>query len=63
MSDWGVGFATGMIVGLIIGFTAARGQRRRWSEMSAREKRLLIWLIAIGVLLLLVGIIVFFIVN
>ena len=63
MSDWGAGFAIGVIVGWIIGFTATRGRQRRWAEMSQREKRVRIGLVAAGVLLLLAGIIVYFALN
>ena len=58
MSDWGAGFAAGIAVGLVIGLTAGRKQKP-WSELTEKEKRLRVWLIAAGAVLLAAGIIVF----
>lgn len=58
MSDWGAGFATGIAVGLVIGLVTARRQKP-WSELTDKEKRVMIWLIAAGVVLLAVGIVTF----
>jgi len=54
MSDWGAGFATGIAVGLVIGLSAGRRQKP-WSELSEREKKTRIGLIAAGVVLLAAG--------
>ena len=62
MSDWAFGFATGIAVGLTIGLSFSRRQKP-WSELSGREKKVMIWLIAAGVVLLLAGIVVFFLVD
>ena len=58
MSDWGVGYAMGMFTGLAIGLIAGR-KREPWSELSARQKKVMIILIAAGVVLLVAGIVVF----
>ena len=57
MSDWGVGFAIGIVAGWVIGFTSGRRQGR-WAELTERERKLLIALIALGLAALLAGIIV-----
>jgi len=56
MSDWGVGYLLGMASGLAIGFVAGRRQKR-WSELTQKEKRIRIGLIAAGVVLLAAGIV------
>lgn len=62
MSDWGVGYASGIVVGLVIGFIAGR-KRESWSELSDRQRKIMIGLIAAGVVLLAAGIVVFFLVS
>jgi hypothetical protein len=62
MTDWGVGFATGIIVGLVIGIFAGRKQKP-WSELTEKEKRIRIWLIGGGVILLAAGIVTLFLVS
>ena len=62
MSDWGAGYATGIAVGLVIGLLAGR-RSKPWSEQTARQKKITIGLIAAGVVLLLAGIVVFFLVK
>ena len=57
MSDWGVGYAIGIATGLAIGFAAGRRQKR-WSELTQKEKRIRISIVAAGVVLLAVGIVV-----
>ena len=57
MSDWGVGYAIGIAAGFAIGFVAGRRQKR-WSELTQKEKRIRISMVAAGVLLLAIGIIV-----
>lgn len=52
----------GFVIGLAIGFTAARKQKP-WSELSAKEKRLMIGLVALGVVALAAGIVVFLLVR
>lgn len=54
MSDWAVGFAAGIAVGLVIGLTVGRKQKP-WSELTEKEKKVRIWLIASGVILLAAG--------
>jgi tetrahydromethanopterin S-methyltransferase subunit F len=56
MSDWGVGYLFGMASGLAIGFVAGRRQKP-WSELTQKEKRIRIGLIAAGVVLLAAGIV------
>ena len=62
MSDWGMGFATGIAVGLTIGFSVGK-KSKPWSEMSAKEKKIRIGVVAAGVVLLAVGIIVFYLAS
>jgi hypothetical protein len=57
MSDWGIGYAIGIATGLAIGFVAGRRQKR-WSELTQKEKRIRISLVAAGVVLLAAGIVV-----
>ena len=57
MSDWGVGYAIGIATGLAIGFAAGRRQKR-WSELTQKEKRIRISIVAAGVVLLTAGIVV-----
>jgi tetrahydromethanopterin S-methyltransferase subunit F len=56
MSDWGVGYLLGMASGLAIGFVAGRRQKP-WSELTQKERRIRIGLIAAGVVLLAAGIV------
>lgn len=56
MSDWGVGYLLGIASGLAIGFVAGRRQKP-WSELTQKEKRIRIGLIAAGVVLLAAGIV------
>jgi hypothetical protein len=62
MSDWAVGFAIGIATGLAIGITVTR-KEKTWSELSDREKRWRIGLIATGVALFIAGLAVFFVVD
>jgi len=57
MSDFGVGYLIGMAVGLAIGFVVGRRQKP-WAELTEKEKRIRIGLIAAGVVLLVVGAVV-----
>ena len=57
MSDLGIGFAIGIAVGLAIGIVSGRRQKP-WSELTEKEKRIRIGLIAAGVVLLVVGVVV-----
>lgn len=56
MNDWGVGYAIGIFTGLAIGLIVGRRQKP-WSELTQREKRNRIGLIAAGVVLLAAGIV------
>ncbi len=56
MSDWGVGYAIGIFTGLAIGLAVGRRQKR-WSELTQKEKRIRMGLIAAGVVLLAAGIV------
>ena len=59
MSDLGIGFAIGIFAGLVIGFVT--GMRRKpLSELTEKEKRLRMWLIGSGVILLAAGVVVAF---
>jgi hypothetical protein len=54
MNDWGVGYAIGIFTGLAIGLAVGRRQKP-WSELTQKEKRIRIGLIAAGVVLLAAG--------
>jgi len=56
MSDLGVGYLIGVATGLAIGFVVGRRQKP-WSELTQKEKRIRIGLIAAGVVLLAAGIV------
>jgi len=56
MSDWGVGYAIGIFTGLAIGLAVGRRQKP-WAELTQKEKRIRIGLIAAGVVLLAAGIV------
>ena len=58
MNDLGVGYLIGVATGLAIGFVVARRQKP-WSELTEKEKRIRIGLIAAGVVLLAAGIVTF----
>ena len=58
MSDLGVGYLIGVATGLAIGFVVGRRQKP-WSELTQKEKRIRIGLIAAGVVLLAAGIVTF----
>ena len=56
ITDWGVGYAIGIFTGLAIGLVVGRRQKP-WSELTQKEKRIRIGLIAAGVVLLAAGIV------
>ena len=56
MNDLGVGYLIGVATGLAIGFVVGRRQKP-WSELTQKEKRIRIGLIAAGVVLLAAGIV------
>ena len=56
MIDWGVGYAIGIFTGLAIGLAVGRRQKP-WAELTQKEKRIRIGLIAAGVVLLAAGIV------
>jgi hypothetical protein len=56
MNDWGVGYAIGIFTGLAIGLIVGRRQKP-WAELTRKEKRNRIALIAAGIVLLPAGIV------
>ena len=56
MGDLGIGYAIGIFTGLAIGLAVGRRQKP-WSELTQKEKRIRIGLIAAGVVLLAAGIV------
>lgn len=56
MGDLGIGYAIGIFTSLAIGLAVGRRQKR-WSELTQKEKRIRIGLIAAGVVLLAAGIV------
>ena len=62
MSDWVIGYIMGMAAGIAAGFAiglAAGKQQKPWSELTEQEKRIRKLLIGAGVALLVLGAIVF----
>ena len=58
MSDFVIGIPIGIAIGLILGFIIGKKQKP-WSELTEEEKKILKISIAIGIVILLLGIIVF----
>jgi hypothetical protein len=58
MSDWGTGFAIGMGAGLAIGVAAGR-KGKPWSELTDREKKVRIAIMAVLGVLVIVGLVMF----
>jgi hypothetical protein len=56
MTTWGVGYPLGIATGLFIGLVYARKQKT-WSELSSKERKIRIGLIAVVVVLLVTGIV------
>ena len=56
MTTWGVGYPLGIATGLSIGLVYARKQKT-WSELSSKERKIRIGLIAVVVVLLVTGIV------
>ena len=58
---WGAGFATGIgggfAIGIIVGSLTAK--QKSWSELTEKEKKTRIWLIATGIIMLIAGIVAF----
>lgn len=59
---WFLGMAAGIGIGTSLGIYIGRRQKSR-SELTEKEKRTRIWLIAAGVILLIAGIVIAGIVN
>lgn len=55
------GFVIGLVIGMAIGFAAGRKQKP-WSELTEREKKIRIGTIAGLAILVVAGIVVFFLV-
>ena len=55
---WLLGLAAGIGIGVSIGISIGKKQKS-WSELTEKEKKTRIWLIATGVILLVAGIVVF----
>ena len=58
MSDWGAGFAIGIAVGLGLGMTMGRKQRP-WSELTEKEKKVRIGIMAVLGVAVIAGLVVF----
>ncbi len=58
MSDWGAGFAIGIAVGLGLGMTMGRKQRP-WSELTDKEKKVRIVILAALGVAVVAGFVVF----
>jgi hypothetical protein len=58
MSDWGIGFAMGIVVGLAIGLILTRGRQKPWSELTRKEKRVRITLMVVLAALVVAGVVV-----
>jgi hypothetical protein len=57
---WGAGFATGIGVGFAIGLIVGSltVKQKSWSELTQKERRVRIWSVAAGVILLVAGVVV-----
>ena len=55
---WLLGLAAGIGIGISIGISIGKKQKS-WSELTEKEQKTRIWLIAAGVILLLAGVVVF----
>jgi len=62
---WGAGFATGIGVGFAIGLIVGSltVKQKSWSELSEKEKKTRMWLICVGIILLIGGIVAFLLVR
>ena len=56
---WGAGFATGIGVGFAIGLIVGSltVKQKSWSELTQKERRVRIWVVAAGVILLVAGVV------
>jgi hypothetical protein len=54
-AGFATGLATGFAFGLIVGSLTAK--QKSWSELTGKEKKIRIWLVVAGIVLLLAGII------
>jgi hypothetical protein len=62
MSDFWYGFIVGIVIGMVIVFILTRGRQKPWSEMTKRERKIAVWLIGSGVVLLAAGVVAFLVV-
>ena len=63
MGDWPIGYVIGMAVGIGIGISIgiSIGKKQKpWSELTEQEKRIKIWIIVAGAVLVVAGAVVFF---
>jgi len=58
MGGYAIGLAVGLGAGIAIGISIGRRQKP-WSELTAREKKARTITIAAGIVLLIVGVVVF----
>lgn len=61
MNDW-VLFILGAMVGIGLGsyFTAIAKPQKPWSELTRKDKKIRIWLLSVGILSLIVGVVVLY---
>ncbi len=64
MNNWML-IILGAIVGIGLGsyFTALARPQKQWSELTEGEKKIRIGFFAVGTLLLIIGVVVFFLFN
>jgi len=56
------GFVIGLVIGMGAGFIIGRAGRKPWSELTEKEERIRIGIVAGLVILVVAGIVVFFLV-
>ena len=54
---WGAGFATGIGVGFAIGIIigSLTAKQKSWSELSGKEKKIRLGIIAVGIVIFVIG--------
>lgn len=57
MSDWIIGITMGIVVGVAVGIILFMGKQKRWSELTAKEKKGRITLVVVLAVLAVAGVV------